>query len=453
MRVVMYVQNDVVRDSRVLREASTLAEAGHVVTILGRASSARTAVPSPRDGVEVRLLSVPVRRPLWFTWLAHPASLWPLVVRDARGGPATWPRGFVAFFAALAGLPWALARGAWARARPAGRGRGPLDYLARWRFGSLPWARAAAAAAPVADVHHAHDLEALPAALAAARRDGGRVVYDAHEVTLAWDVHAAQPRPVRAFMAAWERRLVRRVDGMVTVNDGCAEELVRRLAPRRIAVVRNCPPRWTGPATAPGPLRAAAGVAPGVPLVLCHGGFQANRGLEQTAEAMTLPGLEDAVLVFLGYAVHAANPIVTRILADQRLAGRVVVLDAVPPDVLLDWVAGADVGVMPIQPTDLNHVLSTPNKLFECIAAGVPVVSSDFPERRSIVLGGPWGPLGAVCDPTDPAAIATAIRSILSLDPSAREELRARCRRAARERWNWETEATALLDLYAGLSA
>jgi glycosyltransferase involved in cell wall biosynthesis len=54
------------------------------------------------------------------------------------------------------------------------------------------------------------------------------------------------------------------------------------------------------------------------------------------------------------------------------------------------------------QPAGMNEVLSTPNKLFESIAAGVPVVTSDFPERRAIVLNPALGPLGAVCDPTDP---------------------------------------------------
>ena len=49
------------------------------------------------------------------------------------------------------------------------------------------------------------------------------------------------------------------------------------------------------------------------------------------------------------------------------------------PTELLDWVAAADVVAMPIQPSTLNHRLTTPNKLFEALAAGVPVVASDLP--------------------------------------------------------------------------
>jgi glycosyltransferase involved in cell wall biosynthesis len=120
----------------------------------------------------------------------------------------------------------------------------------------------------------------------------------------------------------------------------------------------------------------------------------------------------------------------------------------VPPAELLDWVASADVGAMPNQPRTLNERLSTPNKLFECLAAGTPVVSSDFPERRRIILDDPDGPLGAVCDPTDPASIAGALRSILDLGPSAAAELRARCRRAASERYAWATQLEILVALY-----
>ena len=97
-------------------------------------------------------------------------------------------------------------------------------------------------------------------------------------------------------------------------------------------------------------------------------------------------------------------------------------LEAVPPDVLPAWVASADVGVMPIQASTLNHRLSSPNKLFELIATGLPVVVSDFVEMRRIVLDDPDGPLGAVCDPADPASIAAAIRSILDLGPAERAD-------------------------------
>ena len=130
---------------------------------------------------------------------------------------------------------------------------------------------------------------------------------------------------------------------------------------------------------------------------------------------------------------------------EPRFGGRLHVLAAVPPDELLPWVASADVDVLPIQPSTLNHRLSTPNKLFESLAAGVPVVVSDFAEMHRIVLDDPAGPLGAVCDPSDVDAVAAAIAVASSSGRRRRRsELRARCLTAAHERWNWETEVSRL---------
>ena len=161
------------------------------------------------------------------------------------------------------------------------------------------------------------------------------------------------------------------------------------------------------------------------------------------------PGLERAHAVFLGYG--SKKDWLLGQAADARYGGRLHVLAAVPPERLLDWVVDADVGVMAIQTSTLNHYLSTPNKLFECLAAGVPVVASDFPEMRRIVLGNAAGPLGVLCRPDDPADVARGIRSILEMPAGERLGLRLRCMQAAHDSWNWETESARLVELYADL--
>jgi glycosyltransferase involved in cell wall biosynthesis len=79
-------------------------------------------------------------------------------------------------------------------------------------------------------------------------------------------------------------------------------------------------------------------------------------------------------------------------------------------------------------------------------------VSSDFPERRRIVIDDPDGPLGALCDPTRPASIATALGEVLSMAPEAMADLRRRCQHAAYARYNWEQESAGLLELYGRLA-
>jgi glycosyltransferase involved in cell wall biosynthesis len=82
----------------------------------------------------------------------------------------------------------------------------------------------------------------------------------------------------------------------------------------------------------------------------------------------------------------------------------------------------------------------------------VPVVVSDFAEMREIVLGNPDGPLGAVCRPADVADVARAIREVLEQPAGEADAIRARCLRAAHERWNWETESGRLVALYEELA-
>lgn len=436
MRVVMYVLNDVTRDSRVLREATTLVGAGHEVTIMATTLAADVAAagePPPPAGVEIRRVPIPTGTPWWATAARAPWRLPPL--------------------AALLLLPWTLVRAAWVLIVNRLLGRpvqaGGIDFVRRWRVEWLGWCRAAVAAAPMADIHHAHDMEALPAASAAAARDRSRYVYDSHEVYLAWGPVLRQPRLLRRVMAGWERRMARRAAAIVTIGEALAAELGRRFGVGGILALYNCPPRWTPPDVPEDRIRRALGLAASTPIVLCHGGFTANRGLEQTAAAMLEPGLEHAHLVFLGYRAGFIEPL----LADPRLAGRIHHLPAVPPGDVTAWVAGADVDVMAILPVDLNSRLSTPNKLFESLAAGVPVVSSDLPTRRMVILDQERGPLGALCDPLSPASIAVALRSILDLPPVERDAFRARVLRAAHERWNWETESAGLVGLYAELAA
>jgi glycosyltransferase involved in cell wall biosynthesis len=463
--VAMYVFNDVTLDSRVRREAATLARAGYAVTVLGttRDPMATEVDRELVDGFEI--VRVPIPREWREQWVRvlRPWSLRRpnvgLLKRSVLGGPRSWPQAPMAALKILLAMAISsyrriyLALG-WRPGSGASEREVPWPppnwyWLASWRYATLGWCRRASEVAPVANVHHGHDLTALKAALTSAARDRSPAVYDSHEIFADSGANVTRPRWARGLLRWWEWRWTRKIAALVSVNSADAEFIGRRIRPPRTVVVHNCPERWSRPEGRPSRLRGAAGVPPGAPVVLYHGAFNPNRGIEQLAEAMLAPGLQMAHLVYLGYGGRRA--MVDTLVAEARFGGRLHVVDAVPPDQLLEMVAGADVDAIPIQHSTLNHWLSSPNKLFESLAAGVPVVVSNFPVMRAIVMDDPDGPLGTVCEPSDPASIAAALRSILDLDPSAQESLRERCLVAAHDRWNWETESRRLLDLYADL--
>jgi len=457
-RVVMFVFKDPRNDARVLREAATLQAAGHQVTIMARPTKASTTIGDRevRDGIEIVRVATPHAWRFYWNWVRYPWKIrtwWVGRMREALGRlPSSLPKVAALAIFGFVTLGWSIVRApfnALASRRPTSPGGSVLDWLVRWRFAVVGWAGAAASAAPPADVYHGHDLSGLEAAARAWQRDGGYLVYDSHEIYLESGPNAPRPRLLKALFARRERRLIREVAAVITVNLSIARELAARYEPSRIVIVHNCPARWQPPATPDDKIRAATGIPRGDPVALYHGAFSPHRGIEQLAEAVLYPGLERVNAVVMGYG--SQREILAEMASDPRYGGRVHVLDAVPPDELLPWVASADVVVAAIQPSTLNHRLSTPNKLFEALAAGVPVVVSDFPEMRRIVLDDPLGPLGEVCRPDDVEDVARAIRVIVDLPPAQRTALRQRCLRAAHARWNWEIEGARLLDLYSAI--
>ena len=319
-------------------------------------------------------------------------------------------------------------------------------------FALWAWGAKAAHASLTAEVLHAHDLSGGIPAMLAADASQSTIVYDSHEVFLESGHWARAPRLVRRLLAAQiERPLLRRAEALITVNPAVEAVLAERYEiPKRRAIVYNCvDPLASTPR--PRELRKAIGVSDETPIALYHGGFSPVRGLRQIIDAAVDPRLANIHIVFLGYGPMEAE--LHTLAARPDVAGRIHVLKAVPPEVLDRWVAGADVGLMPNQHETLNEYVSTPNKLFESIGVGTPVVSSDFPERRRIILEGPEGPLGTLCNPADPADIARAILEVIGGTTADREGYRARCRAAALTRWNWEVQAETLRRLYDEISA
>jgi glycosyltransferase involved in cell wall biosynthesis len=300
---------------------------------------------------------------------------------------------------------------------------------------------------PRADIWHANDLETLPLALGLRRRFGGRVVFDSHELFLDAAGRVRMGWFRRAILRAAERRWIVRADAVVTVNRAVAAELRRRYRIALPVVVRNCRSLWSPPPGFTSPLGRAvadAGLDPDRPIVIAHGGFQLERGFEETLAA--LADQPDINVVFLGY-----GPLEERfraIAAAPPWQGRLAVLPPVPPDEVVSWLAGGDVSACLIQPTTINHRLSTPNKLFEAIMAGVPIVASDLPAIAEIVTTFEVGRLVA---PGDRVATAAAIGAILAMSDDERAEQRARSRRAATTELNWEHEFGALAAVYDSL--
>jgi glycosyltransferase involved in cell wall biosynthesis len=421
-RLVIVVPTDAHHDSRTARIAASMRERGHTVAVIARRGAEDLAADDdaglvrvachPVDGLP---LPEPVRRRL--RRFVDPGG------STARGTDA-------------------------ADGRRPGRARRSVDDALRFaRIGLTVRAqeRASSGRDPGADLYHGMAFQGIPVALGLADRSGAAAVYDIRDIYLDSRNLARLPTSARRLLRRLEGRWIGRSTATITVNRSCADLIERRYGVRP-SIVMNCPPRRDPSSAGEDRVRRALRLSRSARILMYHGGLMADRGLGRAIEAMAEPDLGDAHLVIMGWGEEEAR--LRELAAGPAVAGRVHFLPPVPPDDVVDWVGSADASIMVNQPTTLNERLSTPNKLFESLAAGTPVVSSDFAERRRIVLGDPLGPLGAVCDPIDPTAIAAAAGSILSLDGVASGELRARCAQAARDRYSWESQLPTLLATY-----
>ncbi|MFZ1729941.1 MAG: glycosyltransferase [Bacteroidota bacterium] len=282
-----------------------------------------------------------------------------------------------------------------------------------------------------ADLLIASDLYSLPAAARAAKALHRPLMYDARE--LYTSVAALQGRPLMQRFWSWtERRYAKRAALVFTVNESIAEILRQRYPDVR--VIRNLPD-FPIP-TASDKLREVCAIPADRRILLSQGGLQQGRGAYILLEA--LMELPDCHLVFLGDG--ALRDEIKASAQINGIADRVTILPAVPSTELPVYTASADLGMCLIENLGQSYFFSLPNKLFEYIASGVPVIGSDFPEIGAVLRE---TGAGIAIDPTNLKLVCKAIRTLLD-DSDRYTRTRAACL-AATEEYHWEKERRVLL--------
>ena len=285
----------------------------------------------------------------------------------------------------------------------------------------------------------AHDLPMLPVASVACKRDGARLVYDSHELYSEQEF----PSRERRRWAAIETKYIRSCNAVITINPSIARELERRYQIQNVNVIYNAE-RTENPPINLHLFHQAFGLDPEQKVVLFQGGLSAGRNLEALVDAICHVRHPQVNLVLLGDG-QLRKSIRNRVRR-LGLSRRVHVHPAVPQADLISFSASADVGVIPYQASCLNNYYCTPNKLFEFIAAGVPVIASDLPELRYIIL---THGIGCVGDMGTAEKTAQLIDEVFSNTPrfeTWREKV-ARARRMV----NWEQEGQKLKAIFRAL--
>lgn len=126
------------------------------------------------------------------------------------------------------------------------------------------------------------------------------------------------------------------------------------------------------------------------------------------------------------------------------LADRIIFLPSVPMNELHNYTTSADLGILPYEKVSLNNYYCLPNKIFEYMTAGLPVVASNFPELKKIIEE---EKIGYVFDETNPDDIAQKIRLVFS-DPGKYFQMKENSLKAVKNKYNWRNEAKKLIKIY-----
>lgn len=283
-----------------------------------------------------------------------------------------------------------------------------------------------------------NDLDTLLPNYLAARLRGKQLVYDTHEFYTEVPELTGRPR-VRAVWLAIERRIFPKLKHVITVNQSIANAYKERYG-KEVQVVRNIPmPRELLPA----PSREALGLPADKHILVMQGaGINVQRGAEEAVLAMK--ELPDCLLLIIGGG--DAWPVLQRMVQEHGLQERVRLLGKMPYARMMDHTRNADLGLTLDKDTNLNYRFSLPNKLFDYLHAGIPVLATDLPEVAAIVRA---HDCGVVVAQAEPGLIATAVKALFA-DPGRYAALRGNAIFAARE-LDGEKEAAKLRSILQDL--
>jgi glycosyltransferase involved in cell wall biosynthesis len=451
-RVVMLVTNDVFQDSRVKKEAKSLSRAGWDVQIFGLSSrvsqsesvsidglnvtlipagspnkktarsKARTEESVSIDGLNVKLIPAGSRNKKTARSKARTEDtirVWASTgyVRFATRRVRVWAKK-VQIFLYRAFFGSRLYRLDMAR-------KFRKQLFAHWDFHG-------------ATVVHCHDFDTLFAGYKIAKRSGAVLVYDSHELWSEMNVSGGNTvgsRTIRAVQLRQERKLIRKCDGVISVSDSIASRL-SEISSKKIPspiVVRNIPNVSSTPEDS-----MVRNVEHNT--IFYSGRITSGRALSELIESFDHESMSTFGIRLLGYGSPPFVQATIRMAREREV--ELEVLAPVPGHLVSQRLEAAEVVFVGVSPIVLSYRFALPNKLFEALHSGRPVVVPRLPDIERTVGG-----LEAVyfCDPTDPTSIREAL-----LEASAAPVDTHRLRTERMQLFSWEREASKLLQLYGG---
>jgi glycosyltransferase involved in cell wall biosynthesis len=282
-------------------------------------------------------------------------------------------------------------------------------------------------------IYFAEDIYTLPFVVFTAKRKSAKIFYDSRELF----GHLAglnKRKMVQSLLRRIEKRYIKKADKVIVTGSMDAAYLKKEHNIDNIVLVRNLPlylkPRKVFD------FRKEFNISISKKILLYQGVILPGRGLSLIFEI--LKSAPEYVLIVVGggeYENHYRN-----LAEEMEIKDKVIFFGKVSQDILIDYTAGADVGLSLIENISLSYFYALPNKLFEYIMAGIPVLSSNLPQMESIIEK---YKVGFAVNPYEKNQVEDAIYR-LCFNEDLRTEIKNNCVKASQE-LNWENEVQNLL--------
>ena len=284
-----------------------------------------------------------------------------------------------------------------------------------------------------ADLFVANDLDTLLAVRLASRLRRKPLVYDSHEYFTQVPELVHRKR-VQSIWKSIERRIQPKLDSVITVNESIAD-IFKNEYNKDVKVIKNLPLTNQGdamPGSIPSDFRDC-------PLLIYQGAVNVGRGLEQVIEAMPL--MPEFKLLIVGGGDKLDSLI--RLVDEKDLRGKVYFTGRVPFEQLSWYTRQAKIGISLEQDIGMNYRFSLPNKLFDYMRAGLPVLASDLPEIQRLVKEVNFG---LIIDNFSPGSLAKGFRSVWENQDLYNHFVNNALAKAPH--YTWEEQEELLFDVY-----
>lgn len=286
------------------------------------------------------------------------------------------------------------------------------------------------------DIIHAHDLICLPTAVKSASLCNASVIYDAHEL----ETHRNPPLPIlqKMFVRYIEKKYGSQAHAVITVGDLIRKEIAKIIKNKKIYVIYNSPIIEITKNS----IRKDLKIDSKTPLIIYIGKLTEGRGIYDILNI--LPKLPHVIFATVGpYQETIKN---TLYLYAKKLGveTRFRILPPVPNKHVVNYVKGADLGIIAVEPITLSYQYCMPNKLFEMAFANMPIVSNELDEIASFIRE---HKNGEIIDYEDTNSLPLIFSKVLSQKPNYL--MSKRIFTNLQRKYSWAAQEKILIDIYA----